>query len=91
MSVDIYGTLTTLVNNAASTELLQRGNSEVTNVELTWWEKVIRITLTGTMLMCRQGVPRMIDAGGGSIVNISSDSSLHAASGSVPPGRPSPG
>ena len=80
-TVDIYGTLTTLVNNAASTDLLQRGDDEVTNVDLTSWEKVIRITLTGTMLMCRQAIPRMIDAGGGSIVNISSDSSLRAASG----------
>ena len=42
---------------------------------------MIRITLTGTMLMCRQAIPRMIDAGGGSIVNISSDSSLRAANG----------
>jgi NAD(P)-dependent dehydrogenase (short-subunit alcohol dehydrogenase family) len=80
-TVDTYGALTTLVNNAASTDLLQRGDDEVTNVDLASWEKVIRITLTGTMLMCRQAIPRMIASGGGSIVNISSDSSLRAANG----------
>ena len=80
-TVDTYGALTTLVNNAASTDLLQRGDDQVTNVDLASWEKVIRTTLTGTMLMCRQAIPRMIDAGGGSIVNISSDSSQRAASG----------
>jgi NAD(P)-dependent dehydrogenase (short-subunit alcohol dehydrogenase family) len=80
-TVDTYGKLTTLVNNAASTDLLQRGDDEVTNVDMTSWEKVIRVTLTGTMLMCREAIPRMIDSGGGSIVNISSDSSLRAANG----------
>jgi NAD(P)-dependent dehydrogenase (short-subunit alcohol dehydrogenase family) len=80
-TVETYGPLTTLVNNAASTDLLQRGDDSVANVDLASWEMVIRITLTGTMLMCRQAIPRMIDAGGGSIVNISSDSSLHAAEG----------
>ncbi len=80
-AVDEYGTVTTLVNNAASTDLLESSDDVVGKVELAAWEKVLRITLTGTMLMSKHVIPPMIEAGGGSIINISSDAAFRAAPG----------
>jgi len=80
-TVATYGSLTTLVNNAASTDLLAASDDEVAKVELDSWERVLRTTLTGTMLAAKHAIPEMITAGGGSIINISSDSSLRAPKG----------
>jgi len=80
-AVEAYGTLTTLVNNAASTDLLARSDDEVAKVELDGWDQVLRTTLTGTMLMSKHALPVLLAGGGGSIINISSDSSVRAPRG----------
>jgi NAD(P)-dependent dehydrogenase (short-subunit alcohol dehydrogenase family) len=74
-AVNTFGTLTTLVNNAASTDLIRQVDGPVVEVTLDAWERVIRVTLTGAMLMSKYAIPRMVEAGGGAIVNISSDAS----------------
>lgn len=74
-AIDTYGTLTTLVNNAASTDVVNKGDGSIVDVTLDAWDTIIRVTLTGTMLMSKYAIPRMIEAGGGAIVNISSESS----------------
>ena len=76
-----YGKLTTLVNNAASTELINRVDGPVGDVSLEGWESILRVTLTGTMLMSKYAIPAMIRAGGGSVVNISSEASYKPPSG----------
>lgn len=40
------------------------------------WDEVQAVNLKGTFLACKHAVPPMIDRGGGSIINISSNSSL---------------
>jgi NAD(P)-dependent dehydrogenase (short-subunit alcohol dehydrogenase family) len=74
-AVDRFGKLTTLVNNAASTDLINRADARLTDVSLDAWDKVLHVTLTGAMLMSKQAIPRMIESGGGSVVNISSEGS----------------
>jgi NAD(P)-dependent dehydrogenase (short-subunit alcohol dehydrogenase family) len=37
------------------------------------WDSVFAVNARGTMLMCKHAIPRMIEGGGGSIVNIVSD------------------
>jgi NAD(P)-dependent dehydrogenase (short-subunit alcohol dehydrogenase family) len=74
-AVDAYGRLTTLVNNAASTDLINRVDGMVGEISLDAWESILRVTLTGTMLMSKYALPAMAEAGGGSIVHISSDAS----------------
>jgi len=44
----------------------------VTDVDLSVWDHSIGLDLKGTFLCCRHVIPRMIAAGGGSIVNSSS-------------------
>jgi meso-butanediol dehydrogenase / (S,S)-butanediol dehydrogenase / diacetyl reductase len=79
-TVDRYGSLTTLVNNAAPTDLLQK-SPLIGDTELDHWNAVIRGTLTGAMLMSKHAVPHLAAAGGGSIVNISSDAGTRATVG----------
>jgi meso-butanediol dehydrogenase / (S,S)-butanediol dehydrogenase / diacetyl reductase len=74
-AVDTYGALTTLVNNAAATDVINKGDATIVDITTDAWDRVLRVTLTGTMLMSKHAIPRMIEAGGGSIVNISSDAS----------------
>jgi NAD(P)-dependent dehydrogenase (short-subunit alcohol dehydrogenase family) len=56
-----------LVNNAGSE--LNRTYNEMTVDE---WEMVINTDLKGPWLMCKHFVPRMVEAGSGSVINISS-------------------
>lgn len=78
-AIDTYGKLTTLVNNAAPTDLLARADSTVADISLDAWNDVIKVTLTGAMLMSKYSIPRMVEAGGGSIINISSDAADRAS------------
>lgn len=40
------------------------------------WDKVLAINLKGPFFVCKYGIPRLIDSGGGAIVNIGSISAL---------------
>ena len=66
-AVETYGKIDILVNNAGI--LLSKG-LEDTSVEE--WDQVMNINLKGVFLGCREIIPAMKKAGGGSIVNISS-------------------
>jgi 3alpha(or 20beta)-hydroxysteroid dehydrogenase len=66
-----FGPVTVLVNNAG---ILDFGPVEKQDVER--FRRVIDVNLTGTMLGIKSAVPSMRSAGGGSIVNISSNSGI---------------
>ena len=42
------------------------------------WNKIFNVNVKGVFLMCKQAIPRMIEGGGGSIINVSSVASLCA-------------
>src|SRR3546814_20627552 len=48
------------------------------DLPLDWWNKTIAGHLTSTMLACKYALPKMIVAGGGSIVHISYSASSWA-------------
>jgi NAD(P)-dependent dehydrogenase (short-subunit alcohol dehydrogenase family) len=79
-TVAAYGSLTTLVNNAAPTDLLQKGDL-IGDTDVEHWNAVIRGTLTGAMLMSKYAIPHLTAAGGGTIINISSDAGSRATIG----------
>ena len=56
-----------LVNNAGSE--LNRTYDETTEEE---WDRVLDTDLKGPWLMCKHIVPRMVEAGTGSVINIAS-------------------
>ncbi|MFN3891245.1 MAG: SDR family NAD(P)-dependent oxidoreductase [Beijerinckiaceae bacterium] len=63
-----FGKLTTLVNVAAAVT----PDGTVETISLDDWNKAISVNLTGPFLMSKYAVPRMREAGGGSIINIAS-------------------
>ena len=77
-TVDTYGKLTTLVNNAAPTELMGPGRLDRRVTELTneGWDSIMLVALKAVVWACKYSIPEMVAAGGGAIVNISSAASL---------------
>lgn len=62
------GRLDVLVNNAA----IDPGGTTVIEVDPELWQSVLDTNLTGPMYLMKAAIPHMIDAGGGSIINIAS-------------------
>ena len=77
-AVDGYGKLTTLVNNAAPTELMGPGRLDrrVTELENDAWDSIMLVALKAVVWACKYSIPEMANAGGGTIVNISSAASI---------------
>ncbi len=69
-TVETFGKLDTLVNNAANVNFEDYGS--VTNATEEKWDLVVDVTMRGTYLCCKYSIPHMIQAGGGAIVNVSS-------------------
>jgi NAD(P)-dependent dehydrogenase (short-subunit alcohol dehydrogenase family) len=77
-AVDRYGKLTTLVNNAAPTELMGPGRLDrrVTELENDAWDSIMLVALKAVVWACKYAIPEIAKAGGGAIVNISSAASM---------------
>jgi NAD(P)-dependent dehydrogenase (short-subunit alcohol dehydrogenase family) len=73
-TVQTFGRLDILDNNAAMKGL--REDRDVLTMESALWDSVMATNVRGTMLMCKYALPALIASGGGSIVNISSGTSL---------------
>ncbi len=74
-AVERFGTLTTLVNNAAATHLSglpERGDSGVGELANDVLGEALQTNLWGMVWCCKHAIAEMSKAGGGSIVNISS-------------------
>lgn len=69
-----FGRLDILDNNAAMKGLPE--DRDVLQMTSELWDRVMGCNARGTMLMCKYGLPLMIAGGGGSIVNISSGTSV---------------
>ncbi len=72
-----FGTLTTLVNNAAPTTEVAGSIKRLAEYTTQEWDRIILATLTGNVFWAsRFAIPHIAAAGGGSIINISSGHSL---------------
>ena len=68
-AADRFGGLDILFNCAGGSLI---DDNSVTEVDMAVWDHTIPLDLKGPFLCCRYGVPKLIAAGGGSIVNVSS-------------------
>ena len=71
-AVRTYGRLDVLVNNAA----VYLGDGNILTVADETWNQIIGVNLNGTYLCCKFAIARMIETGGGSIVNLASVNAL---------------
>ena len=72
-AVERYGRLDTLDNNVG---VLLR--EKFTDIDPDDWDRVMGINLKSMMLASQAAIPRMIESGGGSIINISSVAGMRA-------------
>jgi NAD(P)-dependent dehydrogenase (short-subunit alcohol dehydrogenase family) len=72
-----YGRIDVLHNNAADTRPAQMAaDAAITELEADIWDSAYNVNARGTMLMTKHCLPAMLAAGGGSIINTSSGTSL---------------
>ena len=79
LAVSRFGKLDVLVNNAG---ISSRAFTDDTGIEA--WDKIMEVNSKGVFLGTRAAVPKMLDAGGGSIINISSIMGLVGSAGGHP-------
>jgi NAD(P)-dependent dehydrogenase (short-subunit alcohol dehydrogenase family) len=66
-AVELYGGVDVLINNAAITSSFSLLDTTVEQ-----YQRVLAINLTAPFMLCKAAIPRMIERGGGAIVNITS-------------------
>jgi NAD(P)-dependent dehydrogenase (short-subunit alcohol dehydrogenase family) len=73
-AVSRFGALHILYNNAGV--LWRDRDLSVLDTDEAVWDRVMAINLKGMVWVCKHGVPKLIESGGGAIVNIGSTSAL---------------
>lgn len=68
-TVKRWSRLDVLYNNAG---IMMAEDHSVVDTEEAVWDRTIAVNLKGIYLCCKHGIPRMIDGGGGSVINIAS-------------------
>jgi len=77
-----YGRLTTLVNNVSPLSTIAENLAPIGEMSTTAWEEIVHVGLTGSFFYTTKfALPKMIESGGGSIINISSSAAVRAVPG----------
>ena len=71
-----FGKLDTVFNCAGGSV---PADTLVTEVDMAVWDRTMNLDLKGTILVCRHAIPRLIAAGGGAVINMSSGAALRGA------------
>jgi NAD(P)-dependent dehydrogenase (short-subunit alcohol dehydrogenase family) len=76
-ALERFGRLDVLHNNAAATDpALLGGDLELTDMDVSVWDRTLEVNLRGPMLGCKHAIPHMLERGSGAIVNTSSAAGL---------------
>jgi NAD(P)-dependent dehydrogenase (short-subunit alcohol dehydrogenase family) len=68
-TVDRYGGVDVLYNNAG---ISPADDASILETELDAWERVQVVNTRGVYLCCKHGIPRVLQRGGGSVINVAS-------------------
>jgi NAD(P)-dependent dehydrogenase (short-subunit alcohol dehydrogenase family) len=77
-TVEAFGGLDVLHNNAAAIDQ-NALDQDIVTMDLEVWERVLAVNLTGPMLGCRFAIPKLIERGGGAIVNTASAAAFYGS------------
>jgi NAD(P)-dependent dehydrogenase (short-subunit alcohol dehydrogenase family) len=75
-TVERYGGVDVLYNNAG---IMPADDASILQTEPEAWERVLAVNATGVYLCCRHGIPRLLERGGGSVINVASFVALMGA------------
>ena len=68
-AIDRFGRVDVLYNNAG---IMPEADHSVTDTEVAVWDQVMAVNVRGVFLGCKYAIPRMVEQGSGSIINIAS-------------------
>ncbi|HET7760698.1 MAG TPA: glucose 1-dehydrogenase [Gaiellaceae bacterium] len=68
-TVERYGGVDVLYNNAG---IMPADDASVLETEPDAWDRVLAVNTKGVYLCCRHGIPRLLERGGGSVINVAS-------------------
>jgi NAD(P)-dependent dehydrogenase (short-subunit alcohol dehydrogenase family) len=68
-AVERYGRIDVLYNNAG---IMPEADHSVVDTDVDVWDQVMAVNLRGVFLGCKYAIPRMVEQGSGSIINVSS-------------------
>lgn len=68
-AVAAFGRLHVLYNNAG---IFPADDHSVVDTDEKVWDKVLAVNVKGVFLVCKHGIPELLKAGGGSVINIAS-------------------
>jgi NAD(P)-dependent dehydrogenase (short-subunit alcohol dehydrogenase family) len=68
-AMDTYGRVDVLYNNAG---IMPEADHSVVDTDVATWDQVMAVNVRGVFLGCKYAIPRMVDQGSGSVINISS-------------------
>ncbi|HEX2235751.1 MAG TPA: glucose 1-dehydrogenase [Actinomycetota bacterium] len=64
-----YGGVDVLYNNAG---IMPEDDASILDTEVDAWQRVQDVNTKGVYLCCKHGIPRLLDRGGGSVINVAS-------------------
>jgi NAD(P)-dependent dehydrogenase (short-subunit alcohol dehydrogenase family) len=68
-AIDRFGRVDVLYNNAG---IMPEADHSVTDTEVAIWDQVMAVNVRGVFLGCKYAIPRMVEQGSGSVINIAS-------------------